>query len=377
MPIGKGGQSGSQSGTQNSQYSGTGTSTGETTGTGTSSTSVTGADDYTKLWNQITGMNGTTGQQGRAADYFSGALTGGTPGLTLPKEYFDQRINSDSYTLDSLARKYGGAYAAPTPLTAPTVGAAQSADPTKVNAGTAASFMAPYQQGYTNDVVDATTADLLKGYGKAQNASNMAGTAAGGFQNSRMGLRDAQTTDDFLRTLATTTGTLRDAGFGRAVSAGAGDAGVNLSGQQANQGAALSTEALNAQLRQDAAKFNAQNGIDIGKFNNTMLNNRQQFDVGAAYQGDAGRDAAATSSAGVTGQQSAISGGNATSLASIGGQTFQQILAALAAGTPLFGSNTTGSTTGTTSGTTTGSGTSSGNTTGNSSSKGGGVSIGG
>jgi hypothetical protein len=178
---------------------------------------------------------------------------------------------------------------------------------------------------------------------------------------------------------ATTTGGLRDTGFGRAVAAGQSDAGLNLGGQVANQGAGLQTALANAQLRQNTGQFNAGNDLDAQRFNNQLLNQRQQFDVNASYQGDAGRDAAAAASAGVTGQAAGINAANAGALAGLGGQTFQQLLAALSAGTPLFGTSTTGATTGattgTSSGTTTGSGTSSGNTSGNSSSKGGGLSF--
>lgn len=320
-------QSGSTTGTQSGASSGISTGSTSATTSGSTSTAANAPDGYQALWNQITGMNGTTAGQDQATDYFSKALAGGN-GLAPVTNYFQGRMGDSG----------------PAPVGAQTV-----------KAGTAADFMAPYEQGYTQNVVDATNADLLNQYGKNQNASNMAATAGGGVMNARTGLRDAQTTDDFIRSLASTDAATRDAGFGRAVTAGGADAGLNLQGQTANQGANL---------------------------------NADEFNVNASQQAQAQRDAAAQGYAGAVGQGAGINSSNATSLGNLGGQTFSQLIASLGAGNPLFGSTTsnTGSSSGNTSGTTgdsswgstagttdgTSNGTFFGNSNGNSSSKGGG-----
>ncbi len=342
MSIGGSGQSGNQSSSQNSAFSGKSEST----------STPTAPNGWQDLWKSIAGMGGQTPQQAQAGGYFSNQVGTNPTGAALGRindTYLTDASNFSAPTLHNMSFKYGDIpeYQAPTPVTAAT-----SANPLTVNPGTAASFMDPYRQGYTNDVVNATTADLANQYGKAQNASNMAGTAAGGIANSRMGLRDAQTTDDFLRTLATTTGGLRDAGFSRAIGAGQGDAGLNLTGQQANQAAELSN-----------SQFNAANNIDAQKFNNTLLNNRQQFDSGTALNTNAQRLNSIQQMTNSDVTANSIAGGNASQLGNLGGMNFGQLLQGLAAGTPLFGSTSTN----------TGSGTSSGTSSGSSSSKGGGA----
>ncbi len=327
MAIGKGGSSGNQSQAGSQQAVGNASNAG-INGSVAMPIAPKGYEDY---WNKMLAGGGSTPGQTAAL----GALTqpGGNSLLDPSANGWygavDRNNALGAFTdPNSFSRLYG----TPTPTT-----------PGQVTAQTGAAYMQPYQQGYTNDVVNATTADLTNQYGKALNASNMAGTAAGGFANSRMGLRDAQTTDDFLRTLGLTTGTLRDQGFGRAMQGGANDAGnaLNASGQ------------------------NASNFQQAQQFDKTLQNQRDQFGATTAI-------GATQAQMGNTATAANIANTSAANASNIGGNQFAQGLAALGAGTPLFGQSNKGGQLGAND--TAGANNSTGS--GQNSSKGGGVSVG-
>lgn len=343
MPAGKGGQSGSQSQAQSGQTAGNMSTAGiqgmyqGSRGMGTSQAiAPTGYED---AWRSLMGGAGGNAGQNAAAGFFS---NGGANSLLNPERsgWYGANERNDRIGAFTAPGSFEALYGRPTPTA-----------PGQVTAQTGASQMAPYAAGYTNDVVNATTNDLLNQYGQRQNASNMAATAAGGIMNARTGLRDAQVQDDFLRTLGTTTAGLRDQGFSRAMQGGQFDASnaLNASGQNANLG-------LNAQ-----------------QFNNTLQNNRDQFGAQNAIAANQAQMANTATAAGI--------GTNAAnSAAGIGGQQFNQQLAALGAGAPLFGQQNTmdnqAYNKGGNVGATDTAGASNSTGAGNSSSKGGGVSLG-
>lgn len=322
-----GAQSGSQNQTQQTATQGnnSGTAATGTIGqtlnntTGTNVSSVNAPSAYQPAWESLLGGGGNTAGQTAASNYFTG------------------RMGAPSYT----------AAAAPG-VTAGTVNG------TNVNAQTGQAFQGAYANPYEDQVVQSTLSDLGRQYGVARNADKMAATAAGAYGGSGSALRAAQTSDNFLRTAAGTVGGLRSAGFNTSAGLGQQDASRNLVGQQSNQ-------ATNAAIEQ----ANADRALQAQQFNSGQTAQNNQFNVGAQYQGQAGRDAAA---------------GN---VGNVGAQTFSQRLAALGAGTPLFGqTNTaTGSQIGSNLGLTAGQtasmfdNTGTSNTQGKSSSKGGGVAL--
>lgn len=320
MALGKGGSSGSQS--SNTAYSGTGTT--DTSGS-TRAVAPTGWED---LWRGITGMGGTTPGQDTAAGYFNKQLT--SPDSTSNQVFDYARWFADKASNTP----------PPATVTAPTL-AGQDAV-----ASHAYDTMDKYQNPWTQQVVDATTADLEKARSAAQNRSNMAATAAGGIANARTGLRDAEVQDNFLRTLAGTTAGLRSQGFNTAAGLGAGDAGLATGVSQGNADRGVQVQNINAQNNLAAQYANIAN---------TFLGQQQ-----AGANASSALDAVLRSGG--------IKDSAAAALAGLGGGQFSQLLAGLTAGTPLFGVDTQES------GKTTASGTST--SRGKNSSKGGGFSIG-
>ena len=322
-----GGQKGSQS--QNQTYSGSGTSTSDSSVAGSQRAVAPGG--WEDLWRGITSMGGTTPGQTTANDYFAGQLK--TPGGTADQVFDYARWFANKANAPGV----GGNISAP-----------------GVVAGDAAAthgydLINKYQDPWTQQVVDAATNDLTVQRDRAQNASNMAATAAGGIANARTGLRDAQVQDDFLRTLASTTGGLRSQGFQNAMSGALQDAGLTT---QVGVG--------NADRSFNASSQNAANSLAA-----------QQANARIAFENDQASKGYATSALDAVLQSGGIRDAAAGALANLGGGTFSQLLAGLGAGTPLFGTDTTG--TESTKGSTSATGQSSGS--GNSSSKGGGVKL--
>ncbi len=260
--------------------------------------------------------------------------------------------NQGSYTLATLAKNYPDHYSEVKPVTvqavsAPTVAAKQGAG-----------FMDAYQNPYVKDVVDASAADLQSAYKRNLVGSNMAAAAAGAFGGGRHGIRDAQVSDDYLRTLANTTANLRSQGF---------DTAASLGMQDANR--YLAADTTNASNTLAAQQFNAGQDLAAQQYNTTMQNQRQMFDVDAAYRGDQQRLGAVdamqnnlVTQAGLAGQQASLSQdaanlgiqnnqmglANASALMDAGAtqfnqpvQAYQSLLAPYGLATSTFGSTRT------------------------------------
>lgn len=107
-----------------------------------------------------------------------------------------------------------------------------------------------YANPYTNDVVNATLGDLSHAYGETKVADNAAATAAKAFGGTRQAVQRANTTDDYLRTVARTSGDLRSNAFDRAQNAAQFDIGTGLQGAGLRLNAGNSLSSLgDAQLR--------------------------------------------------------------------------------------------------------------------------------
>jgi hypothetical protein len=314
-----------QSGTESNQFS----------GSNSGSTRVVAPEGWEEFWGQTQpGQGGYTPDQQVGVDWTKGAL-GTDAGQQDPaRAYFGEQMNRGSHTLQSLAQQYPELYGEQPSVSAGQVG----------QAATGAQFMDAYQNPYTEQVIDASLGDLGEAYKRNQSASNMQAAASGAFGGGRHGIRDAQVADDYLRNVSSTTAGLRNQGFNTAAGFGQGDANRDLSGKVAQAG--MDTQASQA--------------------NANLLNQRQMFDVNAAYQGDAMRDQSALTNAALGGNQFAIDQGLAGSLFNQGGAGQGQNMDWLNMGRSLFGQDTEGSTSGTSSGTSSGRG----------SSKGGGIGIG-
>lgn len=70
-----------------------------------------------------------------------------------------------------------------------------------------------YENPYQQEVIDATTADIMASRGQAQNADRSMLAGAGAFGDKRRGIVEAETTGNYDRTLATTLAGLRSRGY--------------------------------------------------------------------------------------------------------------------------------------------------------------------
>lgn len=213
-------------------------------------------------------------------------------------------------------------------------------NPEDVTARTGASMMEAYRNPYEDQVVASTLSDLEKAYGKTQNDlraqyggqgwSPTAGSPAG------LQVAAAEAADDYLRTVGSTAGALRKAGFDTAAQYGTQDAGRKLAADTTNAGTDATLSMFNAGQGDrasdrslsalDAIVRNAATGNAIGS-----ASNQQIYDMAG--------------------------GGNENLLAYLGAQA------------PAFGTSSTGATTGSNFGSTTGqtTGQSTGSTTGSTS----------
>lgn len=155
------------------------------------------------------------------------------------------------------------------------------------------------------------------------------------------------------------------------LSAQQANAANDLAARQTNAANSLAALQFNATNDMGAQQFTASNRLDAQKFNTQLQNEREMFDVDAGYRGYEMRDNARRAfennlgaQAGLAGQGYQMNANLAQGLIGAGGVGQGQNLAWLAAGTPLFGEQTSGSQTGTTT------------TNGRSSSKGGGLGFG-
>lgn len=212
-----------------------------------------------------------------------GALTGNTSALAGINSQWTADQSSPSWTLGSLSDKAAAgtpgysSYAAPTDVTADKVTATQGSQ-----------YLNDYMSPYTDDVVNSTLASYDNNTNKQLNALRSGRSAASAFGD-RANLSDGQFLNDSDLNRAQTESTLRNTGFNTAATLGQQDADRFLT----------------------AGTTNAANDLNASEFNNNLLNNRQQFDVNAAYEGD-------------TMRQNALKGGEsnlAQQAANVGQQT--------------------------------------------------------
>ena len=419
-------------GSEKSSGSSSGTERGSFTGDQTGRTTNIAPEGWEDAYNEARiKLPGYTGDQQTAVDWVKNALSSDAGGQERGRQYFQDQTGRDNITLQdgkqpSLGEfqglgQYGGLGQYQGLGEYQGLGSFQGLgqDPT-IQSGTigraadvgdrqGSSFMGDYSNPYERDVVQGALGDMRQQYDENINTQNMQQSAAGAFGGGRHALRDAATTNEYLKNAGNLSAQVRGQGFNTAASLGQADAGRNLQGQGMNQRAAqqvnlaqagqdFAASSANANLINNRQQYGAglqnqrdmynaqiQNQRDIygdqaltkrGMFDvsnlNTrdmydnqtqnqrdmftadMLNQRQMFDVGAAERGQQGRDSAALNEARMARGQFGTDQGLASTLFGAGGQGQRQVLDWLDAGGKLFDQTTENTATGSNVGSTTG-----------------------
>lgn len=339
--------------------------------TSQSSATRTGTDKFQTGWDDLKkslGPNGLNATQQQGVGMFSAPNQFGA-GLET------QRLN-----LNSLMPQYqalanqpnrNAGLVAPTTYTGAQAGqatAGQAGPVADVTARTGASFMNAYRNPYERDVVDSSLADLQRKYEQVVNTSKMGAAAGGAFGGGRHGVADANNADNYLRTVGSTAGNLRNLGFTNAMHGGTADAGRFLSADQGNQAVGAELGMFNAGQLTDTSKFNAGQTTQNNQFNagNLFTNdtnnanreqNTNQFNITSNNAQDAQKLTALNAmgdnyiqQAGLTSEQAALFRQNAQDLIESGTIGVDQLMQLLRLQTATFGEDRTGSGTGTASG---------------------------
>lgn len=261
MAVGKGGsaqnqnqsESGSQSGTQTGNTSGINYNVNNGQTSGSSSVTPTTTAGFNSIDQILRGNLGTTGlnkgQQG-ATDAWSSYLSNpdnGVMQMIAANNKLTPYTNAQAHTV-----------AAPGAITAPGGG----------------EYASNYQNPYTQQVVDATTADATQQF--RNNLNNINANYGGTMGNGRAGVAAGQAAGDATRALATSIGGLRSQGFDMSQQLGQQDAGRQL---QANVGNVANT--MNAN-QFNAGAHNLADQTSIGAIQQQSNNGQAQQQTGGA-----------------------------------------------------------------------------------------------
>jgi hypothetical protein len=167
--------------------------------------------------------------------------------------------------------------------------AAQAGPASHASAQTAYGGIGNYMNPYEQTVVNSTIGDLDRARQLTLNGNGQGAMSAGQYGGSRQGVLDANANEGFLRSVGSTVGNLRHAGFNSAAGFADSDANRGTSVNLANAGADNSMSALNAQLAQQTALSNQGAANQAGQFgaqagNTTSMFNAGQGDNAAARQ---------------------------------------------------------------------------------------------
>ena len=239
-----GGQSGSNSnyntsnGTSSFNNSGTSNQTGNQTGSNSSS----GSQNGTTTANQsgTTGVN-TTGIYNTASGNAAGNIN--PSGLTSTQQ---QAQDFQAYQLQHQPVNWGLSNINDQ------IGAALAGQAPSISSGTGASFMAPYENQYANDVLNPSLNAFDQGVAIQNNgvrASRDAGSAFG----DRADVADSVNAGINNTARGALAGSITGQGFNTAVGAGQSDAANSLTGQTAQAQADLQSKALKLQGAQQQA----------------------------------------------------------------------------------------------------------------------------
>jgi len=185
----------------------------------------------------------------------------------------------------------------------------------------------PYMNPYTQQVIDANQADILRGADIGLDQLGAQANRAKAFGGSRHGIAMSEMGRGVAEQLARSSAGLRQANFAQAQQAAQQDIGTNLQGQLANQGAGLQAGLANVGTGLQANLANQQTGLQSSLANQANLYNTGQANQSANLQA-----ALANQGAGMQGQGMRL--GAANQLANISNLGFgmgQQVSQNLAA----------------------------------------------
>ncbi|TAK98938.1 MAG: hypothetical protein EPO08_17700 [Rhodospirillaceae bacterium] len=298
---------------------------------GTSTTTPNAPAGYADAWNSILGMNGATPGQAAATNYYMDQLNKNAPSGLL------KDVNQ---TLWGTAQWHPGQITQQPAVSAPTISAPSA------QTALASNYMGNYLSPYTQNVVNSTMANYDQNAANQLNALRASRDAGSAFGD-RANISDGQFLNQSDLNRAQTVASLENQGFTTALGAGQSDAANATNTNVANAGFAL-----------NASQLNAQNALAAQEFNNTQNYQTQAQNVANILNSAENITMPSINQIGnnlVTGNS--MNNNAANNLANLGSAGFQQRIAGLAAGNPLFGStmNTSGQSQGYSSGSSSGS----------------------
>lgn len=125
--------------------------------------------------------------------------------------------------------------------------------------------LAPYLNPYTNDVVSTALGDLQHARDQQQVADNASATAAGAFGGTRQSVLNANTTNDYLRNVASTSANLRSGAYSNAQQGALADIAAKNAASQFNTTAGLNAGEFNAGQNLTAQQGNATNSFNAAQ----------------------------------------------------------------------------------------------------------------
>ena len=131
----------------------------------------------------------------------------------------------------------------------------------------AATSLTPYMNPYTDAVIKANEADILRGANLGLGSLQSQAQAAGAYGGSRHGIAMGEIGRETLDTLAQSSAGLRQAGFQNSQNAALQDIGNNFQGQLANQGANMQGQLANQANALQAGLANQGNALDVARLN--------------------------------------------------------------------------------------------------------------
>ena len=210
---------------------------------------------------------------------------------------------------------------------APTISGVSPVTAQNVQAGQLASTnLSPYMNPYTEQVIKANEADILRGAQMGLNTLGAQATAAKAFGGSREGVAQAELGRNVLQQLAQSSAGLRQQGFTQAQGAAQQDIAGAIQAQLANQAAGLQAQTTTGQQSLQAQLANQAALQQSGQFGASQAQSAALANQQAALQA-----ALANQQAGLAGSQQRLGAaaqlGNIANLGFGMGQTIQQNLA--------------------------------------------------
>jgi hypothetical protein len=221
----------------------------------------------------------------------------------------------------------GAQNVAGTSYQAPTISGVSPISAQNVQAGQLAQTgLSPYMNPYTEEVIRANEADILRGAQMGLNTLGAQAQAARAYGGSRQGVAEAELGRNVLQQLAQSSAGLRQAGFTQAQQAAQQDIAGAMQAALANQAAGLQAQTTTGQQSLQSQLANQAALQQAGQFGASQAQSAAMANQQAALQA-----ALANQQAGLAGSQQRLAAGSQlANIANLGfgmGQTVQQNLA--------------------------------------------------